>query len=309
MSSTPAGVAGRGDRRIEIEGLTKRFGSLVAVEDLSFTVEPGRVTGFLGPNGAGKTTTLRMLLGLVRPTAGRSTIGGKPYHELSQPLGVVGAGLENSSFHPGRSARNHLRWVAATHGIAATRVEEVLELVGLEKDAGRRVGGYSQGMRQRLGLATAMLDDPDVVILDEPANGLDPQGIAWLRSLVRNLAAEGRTVLISSHVLSEVQQSVDDVVVIARGRLVHKGSLTSLGGAAGVEVVASDPAALRAALIAAGLTLTDGPGDRLRVATADVAAVGDVAHAAGVALRYLAPAATDLEQTFFRLVAEGERRR
>lgn len=303
----PGGSAGR----IEIAGLTKHFGSVVAVQDLNVAVEPGRVTGFLGPNGAGKTTTLRMLLGLVRPSAGRVTIGGRPYVDLEEPLREVGAGLDGSSFHPGRTARDHLRWVAATHGIAATRVDDVLALSGLVEAADRRVGGYSEGMRQRLALAAAMLGDPRVLVLDEPANGLDPEGIAWLRSFLRHLAAQGRTVLVSSHVLSEVQQSADDVIVIAHGRLIRSGPLASLAGEPGVEVAVAAPDAglLHAALVSDGFTVTDGTNGRLRVATTDVVAVGAVAHAVGVALHHLAPATTDLEQEFLRLVAEGQERR
>src|SRR5215218_2474943 len=213
---------------VQAQGLTKRYGGRAAVDDLSFTVRPGRVTGFLGPNGAGKTTTLRMLLGLVRPTAGAATIGGRRYVELPQPLRSVGAVLEASNFHPGRSGRDHLRILAPSAAASAGRVEEVLHLVGLDQSAHRRAGGYSLGMRQRLGLAAALLGDPRVLVLDEPANGLDPEGIRWLRGYLRTLAAQGRTVVVSSHVLSEVQQTVDDVVIIANGRLVHSSSLAEL---------------------------------------------------------------------------------
>jgi len=213
---------------LEVDGLTKVFGRrgrVRAVDDLSFTVQPGRVTGFLGPNGSGKTTTLRCLLGLVRPTAGRTLIGGTPYAELADPLRTAGAALEASSFHPGRSGRNHLRVIAASAHIPDTRVEEVLALVGLTEAGRRRVVEYSLGMRQRLALAAALLGDPPALLLDEPANGLDPEGIAWLRSFLRSLAAEGRTVLVSSHVLSEVQQTVDDVVIIRRAALRGRGPL------------------------------------------------------------------------------------
>lgn len=292
--------------RIEVTGLTKRFGSVLAVDDLTFAVEPGRMTGFLGPNGAGKTTTLRMLLGLIRPTSGSSTIGGRPYSQLDEPLRAVGAGLDGSSFHPGRSGRDHLRWVAAAAGIPAGRADEVLALTGLRDAARRRVGGYSMGMRQRLALAGALLGDPQVVILDEPANGLDPEGIAWLRGFLRHLAAEGRTVLVSSHVLSEVQQTVDDVLIIARGRLVRSGPLSTLGGVVGTEVHSPDSDALRAALGSAGLAPSEAANGRLLVQRADAAQVGAIAHAAGVELHHLAPADTDLEQSFLRLVTETE---
>ena len=308
MSSSGA-AATRSDGTIVMEGLTKRFGAVTAVEDFSCTVHPGRVTGFLGPNGAGKTTTLRMLLNLVQPNEGRATIGGMAYADLDQPLRVVGAGLDGSSFHPGRSGRDHLRWVAATHGIDDARCDAMLRLTGLTEAAGRRVSGYSLGMRQRLSLATALLGDPVVLLLDEPANGLDPEGIVWLRGFLRALAAEGRTVLISSHVLSEVQQSVDDILVIARGRLVLEGPLKALGGEAGVDVGAADLAALHGALTGAGLSVAEGPPGQLRVATHDTAAVGAVALAAGIALDYLAPTHTDLEQAFLRLVATAEEAR
>ena len=306
MVSSGEGGTGTRDGTIVMEGLTKRYGPVTAVEDFTCTVHPGRVTGFLGPNGAGKTTTLRMLLGLVRPNAGRATIGGRVYGQLEEPLRVVGAGLDGSSFHPGRSARDHLRWMAATHGIDDARIDALLALTALTDAADRRVGGYSLGMRQRLSLAGALLGDPAVLILDEPANGLDPEGIAWLRRFLRALAAEGRTVLLASHVLSEVQQSVDDVLVIARGRLLRSGPLAELGGEPGVDVAAADLGALRAALVAAGLDVRDEDHGRLRVATQDAAVVGAAAHAAGLPLLYLAPATTDLEHAFLRLVAAGE---
>ena len=307
LSATDDGSRAGGT--IVLEGLTKRFGSVTAVEDFSRTVHPGKVTGFLGPNGAGKTTTLRMLLGLVRPDRGRATIGGREYGELDQPLRVVGAGLDGSSFHPGRSGRDHLRWVAATHGIDGARADAVLALTGLTEAAERRVGGYSLGMRQRLALAGALLGDPQVLILDEPANGLDPEGMAWLRQFLRHLAAQGRTVLLSSHVLSEVQQTVDDVIVIARGRLILDGPLTSLGGEPGVDVAAADLDALHAALLAAGLEVSPSTNGRLRVPTHDTGLVGAAAHAAGLPLLYLAPTATDLEHAFLRLVATAEEAR
>jgi ABC-2 type transport system ATP-binding protein len=213
---------------IEVRGLTKRFGPVLAVDQLSFTVEAGEVVGFLGPNGAGKTTTLRMLLGLVRPDAGSATINGTAYTDLAEPLHQVGAVLEASSFHPGRTARNHLRVQAMLGEADPSRVDDVLELTGLAGAADRRVGGFSLGMRQRLGLATALLTDPALLILDEPTNGLDPEGVRWLRDLLRGMAAEGATVLVSSHILAEVAHTVDSVVILNGGRLVRQSSLSDL---------------------------------------------------------------------------------
>jgi ABC-2 type transport system ATP-binding protein len=222
---------------IEVRGLTKRFGPVLAVDQLSFEVEPGTVVGFLGPNGAGKTTTLRMLLGLVRPDAGTATINGQVYRDLAEPLRQVGAVLEASSFHPGRTAVNHLRVQAMAGQADPTRIGEVLRLVDLTGAADQRVGGFSLGMRQRLGLATALLTDPEVLILDEPANGLDPEGVRWLRDLLRGLAAEGCTVLVSSHILAEVAQTVDSVVILDRGHLVTQSSLAELTAGADLEDV------------------------------------------------------------------------
>lgn len=289
---------------VEVEHLTKRFGAVTAVEDLTFSVPPGRVTGFLGPNGAGKTTTLRMLLGLVRPTSGTALVGGRHYTDLPDPARTVGASLESTGFHDGRTARDHLRVLAAAAGVPDARADEVLGLVGLTGDARRRVGGFSLGMRQRLALAAALLGDPPVLLLDEPANGLDPAGIAWLRGFLRHLAGEGRTVLVSSHVLSEVQQTVDDVVVIARGRLVRQASLAELEGTAAVVVRTPDPQRLAAALAAQGLA-TEPVDGALRVAGATPARVGAVAFAAGVELHELRTAGTDLESVFLGLTAEG----
>jgi ABC-2 type transport system ATP-binding protein len=288
--------------RLEVRGLTKRFGAVTAVDDLSFTVHPGRVTGFLGPNGAGKTTTLRCLLGLVRPTSGTATIGGRRYVDLPHPLGEVGALLEASSFHAGRTARDSLRVTALPAGVDERRVDAVLDLVGLTPAAGRRVGDFSLGMRQRLGLAQALLADPAVLVLDEPANGLDPEGIAWLRGFLRALAAEGRTVLVSSHVLSEVQQTVDDVVIVARGRLVRAGTLTELAGAGAVRVATPSPAALVAALADAGIEARAPQPEEVLARGATPAQVGHVAFTAGVELHGLAPARSDLESIFLELV-------
>ncbi|PPL19643.1 ABC transporter ATP-binding protein [Microterricola pindariensis] len=294
---------------IEFAGVTKRFGAVNAVNDLSFTVEPGRVTGFLGPNGAGKTTSLRMLLGLVRPTSGTATFGGVPYRQLPNPLTAVGAALEAASFHPGRTARNHLGVYAAAAGLDKARVDIVLGKVGLSEYADRRVGGYSLGMRQRLGLAGTLLGDPGVLVLDEPINGLDPEGIKWIRLFLRELAAEGRTVLVSSHLLSEVQQSVDDVVIIARGQLVHRGPLSSLDTEATPHVIVNSPTpeALAAALTAAGLSHAPARAGLL-VAASDPAQIGHVAFAAGVEISVLHRQETGLEDSFLSLIAGGGER-
>jgi ABC-2 type transport system ATP-binding protein len=294
-------------KTLVFDGVTKRFGAVAAVENLDFTVEPGRVTGFLGPNGAGKTTTLRMLLGLVTATSGTATIGGKAYGALENPMRVVGASLE-ATFHPGRSGRGHLAVTAAAAGIPRERVAAVLELTGMTPYADRRVGGYSMGMRQRLGLATALLGDPGVLVLDEPINGLDPEGIRWIRSFLRALADEGRTILVSSHLLSEVQQTVDDVVVIAGGKLRYVGTLDALEGtttATGSVVDAPDRDALTAALKAAGHQVRVGA-DGLGVDVAPVE-VGKIALAAGVALSALAASGAGLEDEFLALVADPER--
>ncbi len=222
---------------IDVCGLTKRFGGVTAVNDLSFTVEPGTVVGFLGSNGAGKTTTLRMLLGLVRPDSGTATINKVAYRDLPEPLHQVGAVLEASSCHPGRTARGHLRIQALVGQADESRIEDVLDVVGLADAADRQVGGFSLGMRQRLGLATALLTDPELLILDEPANGLDPEGVRWLRDLLRGLAAEGTTVLVSSHILAEVAQTVDSVVILDRGRLVTQSALADLTAGGSLEEV------------------------------------------------------------------------
>jgi ABC-2 type transport system ATP-binding protein len=293
---------------IEVSHLTKTFGQVRAVDDLSFSVRPGRVTGFLGPNGAGKTTTLRMLLGLVQPTAGTATIGGRRYTDLDRPMRTVGAALEAADFHPGRTALDHLRIFAPQAGVPDSRAHEVLDLVGLSGAAKRRVGGFSLGMRQRLALATTLLGDPPVLLLDEPANGLDPEGIRWLRDLLRALAAQGRTVLVSSHVLSEVQQTVDDVVIIAGGRLVHASTLAELSGLAEprVRVASPDAAALDSLVARAGWQrAADGvpvAGVAELVGT-DVASVGRAAFAAGLELHELATHGVGLEDVFLRLTA------
>ena len=290
-----------GSSRIEVDRLTKRFGDLTAVDDLSFTVEPGRITGFLGPNGAGKTTTLRMLLGLVRPTSGTATIGGRHYHEIPSPLAAVGSALDATNFHPGRTGRDHLRVLADTTGIDHRRVDEVLEQVGLAAAARKRAGGYSMGMRQRLGLAAAMLGDPQVLILDEPANGLDPEGIRWLRGLLRHVSNQGKTVLVSSHMLQEVEQTVDDIVIISNGRLVQQGPMADLHGVGSSLVRTTDPEALLAALRPVDVDGTVQPDGSVLATTADLKLIGDVALAAGVPVHELRLVSTDLESLFFSL--------
>jgi ABC-2 type transport system ATP-binding protein len=287
------------------DGLTKRYGAVTAVEDLSFEVRPGAVTGFLGPNGAGKTTTLRMVLGLARPTAGRATILGKPFAELPGTARSVGANLEICGMHPGRSGRNHLRALAIFAGLPASRVDEVLDLVEMRQAANRRAGGYSTGMRQRLGLAATLLGDPEVLVLDEPANGLDPQGIRWLRDFLRGVASEGRTVLISSHVLSEVEQTVDDVVVIHRGRLVKSGPIASLLTGEGVRVRSPRAAELAAALARDGAEVRS-DGELLFVQGRTTDEVGDLAFATGIPLHELAVEAASLEEIFFRLTSDQD---
>jgi len=294
------------DGAIEAVGLTKRYGSVTAVDDLSFKVRAATVTGFLGPNGAGKTTTLRMVLGLARPTRGHATVMGRRYADLDDPALMVGANLEVAGAHPGRSGRNHLRSLAAMAGLPRSRTEEVLRLVEMEGAAHRRVGKYSMGMRQRLGLAATLLGDPQVLVLDEPANGLDPQGIRWLRDFLRSLAAEGRTVLVSSHVLAEVAQTVDDVVVIHRGRMVRQGSVSELtmGGVVRVRTPAAEQ--LVSALAATGLDVTRQDDGSLQVSTDDLARVGDVAHAAGAPLHELTLVTTSLEEVFLELTSDTE---
>lgn len=288
---------------IEFSGLTKRFGGVNAVDDLSFRVEPGVVTGFLGPNGAGKTTTLRSLLGLVRPTGGTATFDGRAYRELAAPLRTVGAALEAASFHPGRTARDHLAVAAAAAGLPRASVGAALERVGLAEVGGRRVGGFSLGMRQRLGLASALLGDPGALVLDEPINGLDPEGIKWIRELLRHFAGEGRTVLVSSHLLSEVQQTVDRVVIIARGRIVHQGTLDELETGARVRVDAPDRGALARSL--AGVEyVADADGFLVSGVSAEV--IGRRMVQTGVALSLLQPERGGLEDAFFQLTGTPE---
>ncbi len=294
-----------GSGRIVVQELSKNFGPVQAVQNLSFTVEPGSVTGFLGPNGSGKTTTLRMLLGLVTPTTGTATINGLPFHKLTNPASVVGAVLEAQGFHPGRTGRNHLLCYAAAMNIPDEQVDRVLELVGLTSAANRKSRGYSLGMRQRLALATALLGDPQVLVLDEPANGLDPEGIAWLRSFLQSFAATGRTVLVSSHLLREMEHTVDHVVIVSRGQCVYNGNLDELRASqrSRVLVQAADPSKLVSALQEDGLQAEYLPDGTLAVTGADARTVADLALRAGVALYRVEDENADLEQMFFQLTS------
>ncbi|HEY5941324.1 MAG TPA: ATP-binding cassette domain-containing protein [Solirubrobacterales bacterium] len=293
---------------LEVRGLTKRYGGTVAVDDLSFAVEAGKVTGFLGPNGAGKTTTMRALLGLLRPSSGEALVEGRPPVAMADPLRTIGAALEATAFHPGRSGRNHLRTLAVAAGIPDSRVKEVLEMVELTGAADRRVKGYSLGMRQRLALAAALLGEPRILILDEPANGLDPQGMRWLRDLLREQAAGGRAVLVSSHLLSEVSQTVDELVMIRDGKLVAQTSLAEFtsGGGAQLRVRASDLAALATGLGEAGATVSRDGDEALLVGGIGAAEVGDLALRRGIAIHELAPQQQSLEERFIELMGDEE---
>jgi ABC-2 type transport system ATP-binding protein len=292
---------------IVVEGLTKRYGTLTAVDDLSFSVRAGAVTGFLGPNGAGKTTALKSIVGLARPTAGRALIDGSRVGAVAPDARMLGVHIEPCGAHPGRSARDHLRALAALARLPRGRVDEVLTIVGLEQAAGRRVGKYSTGMRQRLGLASALLGDPEILVLDEPLNGLDPQGIRWLRTLLRERAASGWTVLLSSHVLAEAAQTVDDVVVINKGRLVRQGSIDELErlGNEGVFVSTPTRERLATAVQRAGgrAELQEGDG-RLLIEGLDAAQVGELAHDERVVLHELSVRSGSLEDVFFNLTEE-----
>ena len=291
---------------IEVEHLTKRFRSATAVDDLSFSVPRGRITGFLGPNGAGKTTTLRIVLGLALPTSGRASVAGRRYRELDAPLKTVGAVLEASNYHPARSGRNHLRVLATAAGIAHARVDQVLAEVELSDAAKRRVGGYSLGMRQRLSVAAALLGEPELLVLDEPANGLDPEGIRWLRNFLRSFADSGGTVFVSSHVLAEVSQLADEAVIIHRGKLVaHQPVVELIAQAAGATRVRSPrAAALLERLQAAGIE-AEADGDRLAV-HAPPERVGDLAAEAGIPLHELVADTGSLEEAFLELTAEPQ---
>ena len=293
---------------IELHDLTKRFGGLVAVDHLSFEVESGQVVGFLGPNGAGKTTTLRMLLGLATPTEGSATINGRLYQELDQPLRTVGAVLDASEAHPGRTARNHLRIQATLGEVSPSKIDEMLDLVDLTSAAERRVGEFSLGMRQRLGLATALLTEPEILILDEPANGLDPEGVHWLRQLLRNLAAEGRTVLVSSHVLGEVAHTVDSVVILDRGRLVTHSTLDELtaGSAQVVRIRTPKADELRLALEAKGAHVQPVAPDSLEISGASSELIGNLAAKRSIPIFGSVTEATDLEDIFLNLTTHTD---
>jgi ABC-2 type transport system ATP-binding protein len=297
------------DGQIVVSNLAKRYKQVRAVDDLSFTVEPGRVTGFLGPNGAGKTTTLRMVLNLVKPDAGTATIGGLRYADLKDPLRTVGAILEASSAHRGRSGRNHLRMICAAGGFPLKRADEALELVGLTPAAKRKFKGYSMGMRQRLGIAAALLGDPKVLILDEPANGLDPEGIRWMRHLLQGLAGEGRTILVSSHLLSEMELLADNIVIIAAGKLVAQGPVNevidTMSTNARVRVRTPDPDKLTVALSEVGANVSLNGDGALLVTGVDAPAIGGTALRAGVELHELVTERPDLEQVFLELT-EGK---
>ncbi|MGY2067119.1 ABC transporter ATP-binding protein [Blastococcus sp. SYSU DS0619] len=286
---------------ITVSGLTKKYGDQTVVDDVSFSLEPGTVTGFLGPNGAGKTTTMRMLTGLVPATAGTATVDGRPYADLANPGAVMGTLLDASAVHPGRTGAAHLRLLASAIGVPGSRVDEVLGLVGLGDAARRRIGGYSLGMRQRLGIAGALLAEPPVLMFDEPANGLDPEGIRWMRDLLRGHAARGGTVLLSSHLLGEVEHTVDRLLVIDGGRIVADGPVATLLGGDGVVVRAVDPVSFAAALEAAGFHVERGDDGALVVTGADPRAIGTVAASGGHVLTDLRPVQRDLEALFFQL--------
>jgi len=289
------------------EALTKRYGTLLAVDGLSFSLEPGTITGFLGPNGAGKTTTLRMLLGLAAPTSGRALVFGERYAQLERPALRVGAVLEATDFHPGRSGRDHLRTLSRAAELPDSRVDEVLRLVELDGAANRRVKGYSLGMRQRLGLASALLGDPELLVLDEPANGLDPEGVRWLRDFLRAFAADGRTVLVSSHVLAEVAQTVDQVLIITHGRLVVESSLEQLTARVGGSVRVRSPQLVRLAEVLEhkqiSTTLTNDHALLAHGTTSE--RVGEIAFAAGIAVHELAAEGSSLEEVFLGLTSES----
>jgi ABC-2 type transport system ATP-binding protein len=304
---------------IEVRDLTKRYGDKVAVDHLSFTVEPGRVTGFLGPNGAGKSTTMRLILGLDYPESGTATINGQAYHDLARPLATVGALLEAKSVHPGRSARNHLLFLAQTQRLPRTRVDEVLDLVGLRDVAGQRAGGFSLGMSQRLGIAAALLGNPQVMLLDEPVNGLDPEGVLWIRNLIKQLASEGRTILVSSHLMNEMAVTADYLIVIGRGKLITESSTEAViarSADQSVRVRTPDPARLTELIAEAGGKAAPGgpakPGDPaagngaelLTVTGLQAARVGEIAAHASIVLHELTPVAS-LEEAFMELTSDS----
>jgi ABC-2 type transport system ATP-binding protein len=293
---------------IDIEALTKRYGKTVAVDELSFAVRPGHVTGFLGPNGAGKSTTMRMIVGLDHPTAGMATVGGRQYRDHPAPLRQVGALLEAKAFHKARSAHNHLLALAQTHGIPAARVDEVLAMAGLEGVGRRRAGGFSLGMAQRLGIAAALLGDPTTVVLDEPVNGLDPDGVLWVRTLLKTLAAEGRTVLVSSHLMSEMALTADRLVIIGRGRLLADtsvGELIARVGVGGVLVRSPHATDLRDLLVGHGATVTSAEPGALQVSGLDAETIADLATDRGLVLHELTPQRASLEQAYMELTRDA----
>jgi ABC-2 type transport system ATP-binding protein len=292
---------------IEVQGLTKRYGAKTAVDSISFIARPGVVTGFLGPNGAGKSTTMRMLVGLDRPTAGTATVNGKPYAEHRAPLREVGALLDAKAVHTGRSARNHLLALAATHGIGRSRVTEVIAITGLESVANKRVGGFSLGMGQRLGIASALLGDPATLILDEPVNGLDPEGVIWVRTLARQLAAEGRTIFLSSHLMSEMAQTADHIIVLGRGRIIADSpvaEIIALSGGKAVRVRTPDAGRFAELLTAPGVTVTRSESDLLVVTGLPAPRLGELAASSGVVLHELTPAAGSLEDAYLSLTQD-----
>lgn len=293
---------------IELKGLTKLFGLTRAVDDLTCSIEPGLVTGFLGPNGAGKSTTMRMVVGLDRPTAGTATVDGHTYRQLSHPLRTVGTLLDATQVHPNRSARSHLRWIAASNRLPAKRVDEVLDMVGLTEVAGNRAGGFSLGMAQRLGIASAMLGDPPVLIFDEPVNGLDPEGIRWVRTFMRTMAGQGRTVFVSSHLLAEMANTADRLVVIGRGRLIAATTMSdflSRSGAGAVRVRSPQVDKLRDALTAAGLRVVPDDESALLVTGAAAEDIGDLSARNGITLHELSPRRASLEEAYMKLTDDA----
>ena len=293
---------------IEVQNLSKRYGDTVAVDHLSFAVQPGRVTGFLGPNGAGKSTTMRLILGLDRPQTGTATIAGHPYRDLAEPLTVVGALLEARAVHTGRSARNHLLILAQTQGLPSNRVDEVIDYVGLHDAADRLAGGFSLGMGQRLGLAAALLGDPQVLVLDEPVNGLDPEGILWIRTLLKHLAAQGRTVFVSSHLMSEMALTAEHLIVIGRGRLIADCTTSEFidrHSDSTVLVRSPDEAQLRAVLAAHGARTIDGEDGAFIVCDLPAPRIGELAARDGLVLYELAPQRASLEEAFMELTRDS----
>jgi ABC-2 type transport system ATP-binding protein len=292
---------------ITAHSLTKRYGATMAVDSLTFEVPPGMVTGFLGPNGSGKSTTMRMIMGLDAPTSGSALIDGKPFSELAWPLRHVGALLDAKAFHPARTARNHLRWLALTNDIPLRRVDEVLDQVGLTAVADKRAGKFSLGMSQRLGIAATLLGDPAVLLFDEPVNGLDPEGIRWVRHFLRGLATEGRTVFVSSHLISEMSQTADRLVVIGRGRLIAETTVADFiarSGGAAVKLVSPDIAAFNAALTAAGARVRDGDAGSVTVEGLEAPEIGDLAARAGLRIHELTPITASLEDAFMELTQD-----